>query len=235
MSCRKYKKELHLLVDGGLSSKKAQELTAHIKHCAECQQYYDQLLLMKQRLFVADQEVPSSFSTKWKETLLDHTQPSHPTPKKKRTFAILVPVAAAVICGIFVFTALPSMQANQPAIQSADNAETFAMEESGAFDMAPAAVPQATQLPQDSLPDPLTGGGKEETAMEQKIVSPILGIGQNISKQDIVAAAKAARVECLDKDGLITLNGPTERLQQVVDMLGLAQTVDGNEIIISYS
>lgn len=135
MDDKHLKLQISRLVDGDLPPEERDALLRVLDGNAEYSDYYQQMRLMKAGLSGGgDVPVPETFSRSWKNAIA--AEGASKKKSSKFPFKILIPVAAAAVCGVFVLSALNTgMFGNAP--NSPTEAQYFA-EADAVYEAAPA-------------------------------------------------------------------------------------------------
>lgn len=242
MNCRQVKKYISLLLDGTLPAARAGEVRQHIQQCAECRVYYDQLLVIKNSLLVTDTGIPQPFSTGWRQKVRS-VRPS----KNNLLTRVLVPVAAAAVCGIFVISGLTGGFGARSAQQEASMFSAAAVEY--AADEAAPAAPESAEAPamdagsgavlEEVAPAADAEPSRSETeaadsAAEGTVSELVIDKTGELDRQSIIDAAKLAGAGYTLEEGSVVLTGSQAALAEVLAKLKIDEPVTQDIVIILY-
>ena len=104
INCRKVTEKINAHLDGELSSRESEIITAHIRGCSECREEYNALINLNKKLAVLDNiEYPDSLVTKLKTIsgIDSHRITNLRLTNRLRSLSVAASILLAVFSGIF--------------------------------------------------------------------------------------------------------------------------------------
>ncbi|MGI6153914.1 MAG: hypothetical protein ACOYJB_08830, partial [Christensenellaceae bacterium] len=209
------------LVDGELPKVEEQPVLDRIGASGAYREYYEELLQIKAAAKEQDREAPASFRAAW-QAALEVPEEGRAHRKRNAAWKILVPAAAAVVCGAFIFSAwntgsMPESIAEEDvvleaAVEAAGEAEMYVMDE---------AVPAAGA--QEHVAEDIAPAGEAYAAEVDAA-----GI---LEKAGLILKAKELGLQYEETPDGIILTGDMETLNEILEPTGAVLAGGGSVYI----
>lgn len=147
-------KDIRLLADeyadGTLSAEESKYFEAHIKECAECRSYLEELLAIKKAASEYNEEIPDGLHSRIMDAVRNEIKQSGSQRRSRALRRTAISAACAAICFIIVLTV-----ALLPFLHGSGSLETPADSYEAEGDSAAGALPGDTQMSEQENTDPM--------------------------------------------------------------------------------